>query len=65
MQLSIFLKKLSIQLEKKKMKLIMIRNYEELPKINIGNDLDLFLSKNKIREFEAILKNFLKLRQLF
>ena len=58
MQLSIFLQKLSIQLEKKKMKLIMIRNYEKLPKINIGNDLDLFLSRNKIREFEVILKNF-------
>ncbi len=53
-EIAVFLQGLFSTLNEKGVLYCVLRNYESLP-YDIGNDLDLFVSNNQIKDFESIL----------
>lgn len=58
MKLSIFLEEFGFDLEQKGLKIVMVRNFQGLPNLNKGTDLDLFISEFQISQFDDLIKKF-------
>lgn len=60
MKLKEFLLGIDTWLQKKHLKFVVIRNYEELPNTNTGNDIDIIVPGKSLNEWLEILEAFCK-----
>jgi hypothetical protein len=58
MKIKDFLLGVNNHLQEEGLKFVVIRNYEELPETNIGNDIDVIVKKKSIPKWLDILKTF-------
>lgn len=64
MKLDEFLTGIDPLLKKENLKFVIIRNYEKLPQINIGNDIDVIIPRDSTEKWILILKQFCKENKL-
>lgn len=60
MELNNFLLALNKELKAKNLKFVVIRNYEELPVKNLGNDIDIIVPEKSVSQWLITLKFFCK-----